>query len=371
MKQIGFIIIILFTISCNKSIVWVNDKSEISSLKSRISQLQYQIDSLKNAVIINNRLLLDRTDSLSLALTKANNTITQSNLAVNSIVVSLDSIKSQLKTTLIQITAINNTQTKTDISISNTSPQLVALNQKYLDLLERYNKILQLINDFPLNTISNGLIAYYPFAGNANDSSSSGNNGIVQGATLTIDRNNKANSAYNFTKSKSNYIALPLMSSINGAKIIAFSFWAKTNSSSNSGTIFGHWSNNNGGVGINCGISIEQQSTTSGIGIYNYSGTGGILTPSITPVTWHHFVINRDFNQNLNVNKVITYIDNNLQSLTFQQFNNSVGTATSTFIGRRNTDFGTYGAYFDGAIDEFRIYNRNLTTNEIAYLATH
>jgi hypothetical protein len=68
---------------------------------------------------------------------------------------------------------------------------------------------------------------------------------------------------------------------------------------------------------------------------------------------------------------VITYIDNNIQSLTFQQFNNSVGTATSTFIGRRNTDFGTYGAYFDGAIDEFRIYNRNLTKNEIAYLATH
>ena len=103
MKQIGFIIIILFIISCNKSIVWVNDKSEIASLKSRVSQLQYQIDSLKNAVIINNRLLLDRTDSLSLALTKANNTITQSNLAVNSIVVSLDSIKSQLKITLSQI----------------------------------------------------------------------------------------------------------------------------------------------------------------------------------------------------------------------------------------------------------------------------
>ena len=117
MKQIGFILIIIFAISCNKSIVWVNDKSEIASLKSRISQLQYQIDSLRNAVTINNRLLLDRTDSLSLALTKANNTIEQSNLAVNSIVVSLDSIRSQLKTTLIQITAINNIQTKTDLAI--------------------------------------------------------------------------------------------------------------------------------------------------------------------------------------------------------------------------------------------------------------
>ena len=133
MKHLGFIIIILFTMSCNKSIVWVNDKSEIASLKSRISQLQYQIDSLRNAVTINNKLLLGRTDSLSLALIKANNTIEQSNLAVASIVVSLDSIKSQLKTTLTQITVINNTQTKTDLAISNNSTQLAALNQKYLD----------------------------------------------------------------------------------------------------------------------------------------------------------------------------------------------------------------------------------------------
>jgi len=314
MKNFGFFILFVFTISCNKSIVWVNDKSEIASLKSRVSQLQYQIDSLRNAVAINNRLLLDQTDSLSLALTKANNTITQSNIAIASIVFSLDSIKSQLKTTLTQVTAINNIQVKTDSAISNNSTQLVALNQKYLDLLTRYNKILQLINDFPLNTISNGLLAYYPFTGNANDSSGFGNNGIVQGAILTNDRNNNANSAYNFIKSKSSYIALPLMSSINGAKILSFSFWVKTNSLSNSGTIFGHWSNNNGGVGINCGISIEQQATNSGIGIYNYSGTGGILTPSITQNAWHHFVINIDFDQNLNSNKVITYIDNKVSN---------------------------------------------------------
>jgi hypothetical protein len=141
--------------SCNKSIVWVNDKSEIASLKSRISQLQYQIDSLRNAVTINNKLLLGRTDSLSLALTKANNTIEQSNLAVASIVVSLDSIKSQLKTTLTQITVINNTQTKTDLAISNNSTQLAALNQKYLDLQskftelqKKYEELYKLFNDY-------------------------------------------------------------------------------------------------------------------------------------------------------------------------------------------------------------------------------
>lgn len=46
--------------------------------------------------------------------------------------------------------------------------------------------------------LSQGLVAYYPFNGNANDASGYGNNGNVQGATLTADRFNTANSAYYF-----------------------------------------------------------------------------------------------------------------------------------------------------------------------------
>ena len=36
--------------------------------------------------------------------------------------------------------------------------------------------------------LNNGLVAYYPFNGNANDASGNGNNGTVNGATLTTDR---------------------------------------------------------------------------------------------------------------------------------------------------------------------------------------
>ena len=46
--------------------------------------------------------------------------------------------------------------------------------------------------------LNNGLAAYYPFSGNANDASGYGNNGVVTGATLTTDRLEQANSAYNF-----------------------------------------------------------------------------------------------------------------------------------------------------------------------------
>ena len=45
---------------------------------------------------------------------------------------------------------------------------------------------------------TDGLVAYYPFNGNANDESANSNNGTVNGATLTTDRDGNANSAYSF-----------------------------------------------------------------------------------------------------------------------------------------------------------------------------
>ncbi|MDR1813996.1 MAG: C10 family peptidase [Tannerella sp.] len=45
---------------------------------------------------------------------------------------------------------------------------------------------------------TNGLVAYFPFNGNANDASGNGNHGTVHGATLTTDRFGKANNAYYF-----------------------------------------------------------------------------------------------------------------------------------------------------------------------------
>jgi len=54
---------------------------------------------------------------------------------------------------------------------------------------------------------TNGLIGWWPFNGNANDESGNGNNGTVNGAALTADRNGHPNSAYNFNGSSS-YISL-------------------------------------------------------------------------------------------------------------------------------------------------------------------
>src|SRR5258708_38539110 len=46
--------------------------------------------------------------------------------------------------------------------------------------------------------LTNGLIAYYPFDGNANDGTGRGHDGLVMGAISTTNRFGQANSAYAF-----------------------------------------------------------------------------------------------------------------------------------------------------------------------------
>jgi hypothetical protein len=46
--------------------------------------------------------------------------------------------------------------------------------------------------------IGDGLVAYYPFNGNADDESGNGNHGVVYGATLTEDRFGRRENAYRF-----------------------------------------------------------------------------------------------------------------------------------------------------------------------------
>ena len=46
------------------------------------------------------------------------------------------------------------------------------------------------------SSLTNGLVAYYPFNGDANDASGFGNNPVTNTATLVPDRNGNPNSAY-------------------------------------------------------------------------------------------------------------------------------------------------------------------------------
>lgn len=61
------------------------------------------------------------------------------------------------------------------------------------------------VTGYGQSLLTNGLVAYYPFNGSANDASGNGNNGIVFGSILSTDRFGESASAYAFGQSE--YIA--------------------------------------------------------------------------------------------------------------------------------------------------------------------
>ena len=72
---------------------------------------------------------------------------------------------------------------------------------------------------------ANGLVGWWPFNGNANDESGNGNNGTVNGATLTTNRINNPNSAYQFNRSSSQSIDISNNTGLNNITELTISIW--------------------------------------------------------------------------------------------------------------------------------------------------
>ncbi|MCG8307085.1 MAG: hypothetical protein MI975_06795 [Cytophagales bacterium] len=75
--------------------------------------------------------------------------------------------------------------------------------------------------------VTDGLVGYWPFNGNANDESSNGNNGIVNGAILTTDRFGNANSAYEFDGVDDYMDIGSIVNDLFGTTIGTWSIWLK------------------------------------------------------------------------------------------------------------------------------------------------
>ena len=70
-----------------------------------------------------------------------------------------------------------------------------------------------------------GLVAYFPFTGNANDSSGKGTHGTANNVTLVSDRFGNPNSAYDFSGATNSFIAFPSTNVKNYT--FTWSLWAK------------------------------------------------------------------------------------------------------------------------------------------------
>jgi hypothetical protein len=258
-------------------------------------------------------------------------------------------------------------------------------NTSYTYRVYAYNSAgnsIQYSNEVTLSTqdsipswLTNGLVGYWPFNGNANDESGNGNNGTINGATLAIDRFGNSNSTYSFNGSS--YIRVLNNSLFNfGTSDYSLSAWAMrqgTNqyqdiiSKQMLGPTYTGW-------GLNfiydyprfeSGCAFNGTWLTNG----NINNIGGLYTNPILNDSWYHLVA--VFNP---TNSVVKLYINGVLSITKP--------TSGTLINPDNINdlfFGVYqpgGApsgpeFLTGKIDDIRIYNRALSASEVAYLAAN
>jgi hypothetical protein len=190
-----------------------------------------------------------------------------------------------------------------------------------------------------------GLVAYYPFNGNADDESGNNNNGTVYGATLTTDRFGIANSAYAFDGT-SNYISIPDL----------------TNSDISSFSISIWLLNLQGTIGMNGfyhgAASGEWVVWNNGMGVHLSDNAWYAADIGLLDSTWTHFagIYNKG-------NSIKVYLNGQLATETPVPDNDmAVYSGYHSTIGAYNN--GTTN-YWQGKIDDAYIYNRALTLTEI------
>lgn len=201
-----------------------------------------------------------------------------------------------------------------------------------------------------------GLVAYYPFSGNANDQSGNGNNGTVYGATLTTDRFGDSNSAYQFNGT-SNYIQVANSSSLQSpSNALALSAWVRITSTSNLNWILDKRIQVASSPYSSYGLFSIQATATLNGGISTntgYSASG----PSIQLNTWMHISMTYDGSK-------IIYYANGVPTDTTSVSGNIQYSTMALYIGKSPNN----AAYLQGKIDDIRIYNVALTPAQIQLL---
>ena len=202
--------------------------------------------------------------------------------------------------------------------------------------------------------INDGLVAYYPFNGNANDESGNGNNGTVYGATSTSDRFGNPNSAFYFN-GIDNYIeALPLGIPSNSSFTVSYWMEFEWQDSRIWALYFGDFHvliNTNSNYGFNRGYAQ--------IGIFD--GTQNQFDIEQYQGIWTHFVTI----YNADTATLTTYV--NGTSVDSKSLSGYPQNDTELYIGKPHPNWAS-DSYYMGSLDEVRIYNRALSDAEIQEL---
>ena len=199
---------------------------------------------------------------------------------------------------------------------------------------------------------SDSLLAWFPLDGNSIDLSGNDYHGTVEGPVLTEDRFGNPNGAYLFD-GIDDYIHVPLNINPSQHPQLTITAWAKANDATPIRQVVSH---DDGGYDRTLGIDHRG----GGEGWSAFSGTGTVL--GFQPVElgeWTFLAVTYD-----QINSTVKLYVND--TLLFEEIG-SMGEGHDFLRIGSNPNFVEF---FDGAIDDVKIYNRVLFENEITALAT-
>ncbi|NQU84373.1 MAG: LamG domain-containing protein, partial [Mariniphaga sp.] len=203
--------------------------------------------------------------------------------------------------------------------------------------------------------LDDGLVLYYPFNGNANDESGNNHDGVVSGASLTSDKFSNSSKAYLFDGINDNITIWN--SSETNANVNtdsgAISVWINPK---NAGFVYQYYASNNDRFYLHLLPSLPGYR----IGFGN-EYIEVIEEIDFNSTIWYNFTINYYSNGNVKV-----YFDGGL-SATYTYTNPGFifGGGENFYLGQ---GWSQNRSNYEEKIDEFRLYNRPLNTDEIESL---
>ncbi len=207
-------------------------------------------------------------------------------------------------------------------------------------------------------SLTDGLVAHYTFDDNTNDSAGT-NNGTASGGPSYVE--GKVGKALQFDGTN-DYITLSNTSAADmTTNNFTVSLWLKTNTTA---TTQYRLISKRGSDGYEIYLGSGQ----NGLAAYCDTTGGGCLndnnlgTASVRDMKWHHAVVVFDRSGNMT-----GYVDGNVGSSP-----SNISAAVGSMTVAQNLMIGQYsnggGDYFNGTLDDVRVYNRALSADEIIQL---
>lgn len=216
------------------------------------------------------------------------------------------------------------------------------------------------LSDITLNLAKGqkGLKGYWNMNGNAKDATPYGGDGTVNGATLTTDRQGKANKAYAFNGTN-NYISVADDTRYEpGTGDFSISAWIKTSSSTSDITIVSKFASSGGSQRYTLGLNTSVGTGGTGKVFFSVGNTLTAGGASLNDGNWHHVVAVRSGGV------AYVYADG-VQVATVAATANVTGGSSYLGIGKNGSGANNY---FNGSIDDVRYYSRGISLDEVKSL---